>query len=333
MRRIINHFAEMKYIEALRETIRSLLEADKDIYLVGEDIIDPYGGAFKVTKGLSSIFPGRLIPTPMSEQGFTGLAIGMAIAGLKPVVEIMFSDFLTLTVDQIVNHATKFYSMYAQPLPIVIRTPSGGFRGYGATHSQSMESLFFGIPGLHIIAPNIFSNPGEDLKYALDLNRPVLFIENKTDYTQDLILGDTIDSFININRENRHTLLSIADEDSNILLISYGGISKIAAQIQKQLYLKEEIAVDVVLIRDLWPCDFLEEGDLDKYRYVVSLEEGWMDFGWGAGILQKIRDRFVNLKTKAIGARNCFIPSPRDLEFYVLPGYARVYNEILEFLR
>ena len=174
----------MKYIDSLRETLKSLLETDKDVYLIGEDIIDPYGGAFKVTKGLSSMFPGRLIPTPMSEQGFTGVAIGMAIAGLKPIVEIMFSDFLTLTVDQLVNHASKFCSMYSRPLSLVVRTPSGGFRGYGATHSQSMEFLFFGVPGLRIIAPNIFSAPGEVLRYALSLNAPVLFIENKTYFRQ-----------------------------------------------------------------------------------------------------------------------------------------------------
>ncbi len=323
----------MKYIEALRETIKSLLEADKNIYLIGEDIIDPYGGAFKVTKGLSSIFPGRLIPTPMSEQGFTGLAVGMAIAGLKPIVEIMFSDFLTLTVDQIVNHATKFHGMYSRPLPLVIRTPSGGFRGYGATHSQSMELLFLGVPGLHIIAPNIFSNPGEYLKYALGLNAPVLFVENKTDYSQELILGETLDGFIELSRNDDYILSSIEGEESRSLIVTYGGSSKIAVEIQKSLYLKEEIAIDVLIVRDLWPCEVVEREFIASYSSVISLEESWTEFGWGSGILEQIRENLPKIKTKAIGARNCFIPSPKGLESYVLPGFDRVYNEVYGFLR
>ena len=129
------------YIEGLRNGIKKLL-IDSDVILIGEDIEEPYGGAFKVSKGLSHEFPNQIINMPMSEQGFTGMAIGMSLAGMKPIVEIMFGDFITLIVDQLVNHAAKFSWMYEKKIHLVVRTPMGGYRGYGATHSQSLVKLF-----------------------------------------------------------------------------------------------------------------------------------------------------------------------------------------------
>ena len=127
-----------------------MLKEHDEVILYGEDLLDPYGGAFKVTKGLSTKFPDRVLPTPISEAAMIGMAGGMAIGGLRPIVEIMFGDFLTLCADQIINHASKFRYMYNDQVcvPIVIRAPMGGGRGYGPTHSQSIESLFKGVPFL-----------------------------------------------------------------------------------------------------------------------------------------------------------------------------------------
>ena len=123
--------------------------------ILGEDVLDPYGGAFKVTRGLSTAFPERVQTTPISEAGIVGVAAGMALRGLRPVVEIMFGDFITLAADQLVNHAAKFRWMYNDQVrvPLVIRTPMGGRRGYGPTHSQTLEKLFLGVPGLKVLAP------------------------------------------------------------------------------------------------------------------------------------------------------------------------------------
>ena len=154
------------YLNSLNQALRELLKENKGVYIIGEDIRDPYGGAFKVTKGLSLDFPDRVLNTPISEAAIVGIATGMAMRGLKPIVEIMFGDFITLAADQIVNHATKFNMMYANKVnvPLVIRTPMGGGRGYGPTHSQSLEKYFLGVPGLSVIAPSHFHNPGELLK-------------------------------------------------------------------------------------------------------------------------------------------------------------------------
>ena len=142
-------------LSSLNAGLLRALQQDERVYLLGEDILDPYGGSFKVTRGCSTAFPQRVITTPISEAGLAGVSAGMALRGLRPVLEIMFGDFITLTVDQLVNHISKFRWMYNNTvsLPLVIRTPMGGRRGYGPTHSQTLEKLFLGVPGLTVAAP------------------------------------------------------------------------------------------------------------------------------------------------------------------------------------
>ncbi len=157
------------YLQSLNRGLHTAMAANDKVHFAGEDVLDPYGGAFKVSAGLSNRFPARVHTTPISEGAIVGLASGMALRGPKPVVEIMFGDFMTLTFDQILNHAVKFGTMYGQPVdvPMLIRTPMGGRRGYGPTHSQSIEKHFFGIPGLKIISPSHVHVPGELLVRAL----------------------------------------------------------------------------------------------------------------------------------------------------------------------
>jgi len=143
-------------LESLNTALHRAMQADERIYILGEDILDPYGGAFKITRGLSAAFPGRVLTTPISEAAILGLASGMALRGLRPVAEVMFGDFVTLMADQLINHAAKFRWMYNDQVrvPLVLRLPMGGRRGYGPTHSQSLEKLFLGAPGLRVVAPS-----------------------------------------------------------------------------------------------------------------------------------------------------------------------------------
>jgi 2-oxoisovalerate dehydrogenase E1 component len=175
---------------ALNDALQKLLEYDKDVVLIGEDLHDPYGGAFKVTAGLSERFKGRVISTPISEAGITGAGIGLAMAGKKPIVEIMFADFLTLCMDQIYNHAVKFPGMFVESaIPIVIRTPCGGRRGYGPTHSQSPENIFVSVPGLTVLFGSHRHNIGQLLIDASTRwPNPTLFLEHK------LLYGEKLDS-------------------------------------------------------------------------------------------------------------------------------------------
>jgi len=160
-------------LDSLNQGLLSALGADEKVYLLGEDILDPYGGAFKLTRGCSTAFPEQVIPTPISEAGLAGVATGMALRGLRPVLEIMFGDFTTLLADQLINHISKFRWMYngSVSLPLLIRTPMGGRRGYGPTHSQTMEKLFLGVPGLTVLAPSQFEidddSPGRLLEKTI----------------------------------------------------------------------------------------------------------------------------------------------------------------------
>ncbi len=151
-------------LESLNTALHQAFASDPSVYLLGEDVLDPYGGAFKLTRGLSSQYPGRVLTSPISEAGITGVAAGMALRGLRPVVEIMFGDFVTLAADQIINHIAKFRWMYNDQVrvPLLLRTPMGGRRGYGPTHSQTLEKLFLGIPGLQVLTPCAFSAAGFD---------------------------------------------------------------------------------------------------------------------------------------------------------------------------
>src|SRR5260370_2386939 len=123
------------------------MQADERVYFIGEDVTDPYGGAFKISKGLESAYPDRVITTPISEAAITGVGAGLALTGNRPLVEIMFGDFMTLAFDQIVNNASKFFHMYHENVscPVVVRAPMGARRGYGPTHSQSLARVLVGI--------------------------------------------------------------------------------------------------------------------------------------------------------------------------------------------
>ena len=174
-------------VQALNETLHALFAERDDVVLFGEDVLDPYGGAFKVTQGLSDAYPDRVLTTPISEGGLFGVSAGMALRGLRPILEIMFGDFVALAADQLANSAAKhhYLSQGQAPVNLVLRVPMGGGRGYGPTHSQSLEKMFFGIPGLRVVAVSSFVDPYALLWNAVEADPgPVLFVENKAVYAE-----------------------------------------------------------------------------------------------------------------------------------------------------
>ena len=170
--------------EALRAALREEMTRDKRVFLLGEDL-GAYGGAFGVTRGLCDDFPGRVVDTPISEGGIVGAAIGAALAGSRPVVEIMFMDFILLALDQLANMAAKLRYVFGPgaACPLVVRTPAGGGRGYGPTHSQCLEALFTHVPGLKVVAPSSPADAYLLLKAAIRDNNPALFVEHKLLYS------------------------------------------------------------------------------------------------------------------------------------------------------
>lgn len=326
----------MRYVDSLNRALHRLMAEDRRVHLIGEDLLDPYGGAFKVAKGLSTAFPDRVISTPISEAAIVGLGIGMAMRGLRPVVEIMFGDFVTLCMDQIVNHAAKFPWIYNDQIhvPLTIRLPMGGRRGYGATHSQSLEGLFMSVPLIRMVAPSHLHDPGDLLSTAVrgdgDL---VLFIENKLLYPKPLLdaeacrqeLGFAVRTVSRAAAGYPTLCLSMApDEAPEVILICYGGMVPYALEAAYNAFMEEEVVVQLVvpsLIKPIPADDLIPE--IGRCGKVLVVEEGVRTGGWGAEAASVIHEAaFDRLErpVRRIGALDSPIPSARTLEEAMLPS-------------
>ena len=330
----------------LNRALHTLFENHPDVYLLGEDILDPYGGAFKVSAGLSSRWPDRVLTTPISEAAIVGLASGMALRGLRPIVEIMFGDFVTLCADQIINYAAKFRQMYDGQVrgPVVIRTPMGGRRGYGPTHSQTMERLFMSVGGLTIIAPSRLHDLEGALIYAtLHAEDPTLFVENKVMYGESHMPPE--DGRVGLFACREYCLaplqtiaLSLTEFDhSDVTLICYGGMASLAMQAAEELLLKHEISCELLIPCCIKPISFDGLDDaLARSGHLVVLEEGPLTGGWGAEVVAGVQERFwaqLRGPVSRIAARDGIIPSTRVLEDLVLPGKDAIVSSIVRSVR
>lgn len=170
--------AEVTYLEAIREAQRAALTEDDSVYIYGQDVAG-FGGAFKATKGLAEAFPGRVTDSPISEDAMVGSAIGAAVCGMRPVIEMQFADFSSIAFNQLVNQAATHYWRTGVACPITIRMPSGGTEGSGPFHSQSMESIYSHYPGLIVMAPATVEDAYTMLLEAIRIDDPVLFCEHK----------------------------------------------------------------------------------------------------------------------------------------------------------
>lgn len=322
------------YKESIISGLERLL-ADPKCFLLGEDIADPYGGAYTLTRGMSSRFPGKIINTPMSEQGFTGLGVGMALAGYKPIIEIMFGDFSTLIMDQILNHASKFVEGFEKKLHLVVRDPMGGYRGYGATHSQSLEKLYVGLPNIAVISPSVLHEPGDLLVKAMGLGVPVIFAENKLDYTRKMFKAEKISGAFVIRYHGGDfpvAEVTFPDEEADLTIVSYGGLVSPLLQMMYDLYMEEEVAVRLLDVSSLSPMDFdLLHKLLSGSKKVLTVEEGHIPFGIGDTIISQMVQRGMTAGFKTIGATQHIIGTSKEAEALALPQMSDVMNTILNW--
>jgi pyruvate/2-oxoglutarate/acetoin dehydrogenase E1 component len=329
-------------LASLNASLRTAL-ADPRVIVLGEDVLSPYGGAFKVTRDLSTQFPDRVLTTPISEAGIVAVATGLALRGFRPVVEIMFGDFLFLAGDQIVNHAAKYRAMFNEQVrvPLVVRTPSGGRRGYGPTHSQSLEKHFLGIPGLWVIAPHLLGDPGALLRQAIfDTEDPVLFVESKIGYGEAL-LSD-------IPGYDPVTLADAASPYPSLwlkppapcdgLILCYGGMTRLTLDAATALREREALNLGLLVVSQLspTPVTHLETVLRDATpSAVVTVEEAPAEGGWGAEMIatvEQIRDArgLAPISYRRVGGRHTAIPSARGLEDDVLPQVDDVVAAVLD---
>ena len=315
---------------------RQWMDEDDDVFLIGEDVLDPYGGAFKVTKGLSSAHPGRVYTTPISEAGITGLGVGLAIAGRRPLVEIMFGDFMTLTFDQLVNNASKFYQMFNRQIscPIVVRTPMGGRRGYGPTHSQSLERFFIGIDNTVTLAVNSLIDIDRQLHPLRALRCPAVVLENKVDYTHRLFEpppGFTVE----IDEGTFPTCrVRPSGAQPTTTLLAYGGIARYVAERLEQIFEEADIIPELVVPCLISPIALPPVLDsIGRTRHLVVIEEGTAYGSVGAELIASLHSvSNMSFRSLRISSHPVPIPSVPSLEDETLPSLDRICDEIRSWL-
>jgi 2-oxoisovalerate dehydrogenase E1 component len=333
--RVENHDRCSKLIQtALRRNIRR----DSRLFLLGEDIEGPYGGAFKVTGDLSLEFPGRVRNTPISEAAIAGIGNGLALSGLIPVAEIMFGDFLTLAADQWINHAAKFAYMYndAVKAPLILRTPMGAKRGYGPTHSQSLEKHYLGLPGTQVLALHTRFDPGVIYDRLFEsVDRPTLVIENKLLYA--LKVNDTPPEgwALEHTDEMFPTTRLRPGGSPDLTILCYGGmLPDVEAAIQR-LFDEHEIVSEVICPARLYPFNpapLLES--LERSQALLVAEEGLSFAAFGAEALAQVVEASPGLLRRfgRVASPLHPIPSCGPLEKAVLPGADNVVHAALKLL-
>jgi len=320
---------KLSYAKALREALCIEMDRDERVLLLGEDIA-AYGGSFKVTDGLLAQYgPERVRDTPISENTIVGLATGAALMGLRPVAEIMFMDFIGLAVDQIVNHAAKFHYMYGgqKSVPIVVRTPAGGGRGYGPTHSQSLEAWFMHAPGLKVACPATPADAKGLLLTAMRDDNPVLFVENKLLYgvQDDVPEGDYTVPFGQAR---------LAREGGDLTIVTYSrmvGESVAAADALEQ---QHGISAAVIDLRTLCPLDMdtVTESVSATGRCLIVAED-YQTAGVAAEIGFQVIERafeYLDAPPRRVCGLDVPVPCARGLEEIVLPTRSRIATAAFE---
>lgn len=318
------------YREALNQAMRDEMQRDERVFLIGEDV-GYYQGAFKVSKGFVEAFgPQRVLDTPITEAGFTGLAIGAAMAGLRPIVELMTFNFGILALDQIVNNAAKIRYMSGGQLsiPIVIRGPGSAAHQLAAQHSQSLEAWFCHVPGLKVIAPATPHDAKGLLKSAIRDDNPVIFIEAQLLYGTK---GEVEDGEYTVPIGQAE----ITRPGADVTIVAYSKMQLLAMEAAEVLA-QEGIQAEVIDPRTLKPLDSETIcTSVRKTGRLVIVEEGWPFAGLGAQIAETVyANTFDYLDAPIVRVTGEEVPMPyaRPLEDAAIPDRARVITAVKQVL-
>ena len=319
--------AVMTYREALNAALREEMQRDPRVFLIGEEV-GLYDGAYKVTQGLLKEFgPKRVIDTPICESGFTGVGIGAAMIGLRPVVEMMTFNFSMLALDQIINSAAKMYYMSGGQfnVPIVIRGPGGPAHQLAAQHSQSMESYFYHVPGLKVVGPTSPADAKGLLKSAIRDDNPVIFIESETLYAIKGEVPDDPDFTIPLGKA------IVRREGTDVTVVAYMGMMYRSMEVADALA-KDGISVELVDPRTLRPMDAdTIIASVRKTHRAVVVEAGAGFAGMGSEIASFITERAfddLDAPVERVTGANAPMPYARNLELAKTPSKERIADAI-----
>src|SRR6266700_3546019 len=314
------------YRDALREAIREEMQRDERVFIMGEDIAG-YGGTYAVSKGLFEEFgEKRVRDTPLAEEIITGAAIGAALGGLRPILELMTINFSLLASDLIINSAAKFHYMFGgQPeVPLVIRTPGGGGAQRGAQHSQMLESLFAHIPGLKVVMPATPYDAKGMLKSAVRDPDPVLFIEHELLYNvKGEVPDEGVEYFVPLNRGE------VKREGRHVSIVTVSRMLQVVTPAAEDLA-KEGIEAEVIDARSIRTNDIdLLVDSVKKTNRVVIAEEGWKYYGTGQGLAAPIYEHafdYLDAPIQHLTSADVPMPYSKVLERAALPNKDDVVN-------
>lgn len=322
---------EITYLEAVKEAMSLEMRENDDVYILGEDI-GVYGGAFGVTRGMIEEFgPERVRITPISEAGITGAAVGSALTGMRPILELQFSDFITIAMDQMVNQAAKIRYMYGGKgkVPMVLRTPSGSGTGAAAQHSQSLEAWVAHVPGLKVVQPSTAYDAKGLLKAAIDDDNPIVFYEHKLLYGTKSEVPEEVYS-IPLGQAD------VKREGKDVTIVATAIMVHRALEAAEALE-KEDISVEVIDPRTLVPLD--EETiikSVSKTGRVVVVHEAVKRGGYGGEIASMIAESeafdYLDAPIKRLGAASSPVPYNPELEKSHVPQVPDIIQAVKETL-
>jgi pyruvate dehydrogenase E1 component beta subunit len=321
----------VRVAENLNAALHGLMEREPGLYVLGEDVVDPYGGAFKITRGLSTRFPERVLSTPISENAITGVAAGLALAGDSAIVEMMFGDFAALAFDQLVNFAAKSVSMYGSrvPMRMVLRCPVGGGRGYGPTHSQSLQKHFVGVPGLALYESSPFRDHADVLAEMLATDEPCVLFEDKVLYTRAMY---EVEAPFALQQDGGTARVSLPGAAPDCVIVAGGGVAHRVMDAMRSLLVEEEIVCTLLVPSRLYPVEL----ELPPARHVFVVEEGTAGGTWGAEVAHVVHQRHWSRLARPvtlIHSADSVIPTAAHLEREVLVSASTVHRTIRENLR
>ncbi|HEU4847385.1 MAG TPA: alpha-ketoacid dehydrogenase subunit beta [Rubrobacteraceae bacterium] len=322
---------EITYREAVREAMVQAMREDDSVFLMGEDV-GVYGGAFGVSRGMVEEFgEDRVVDTPLSEAGFVGLCVGAALMGMRPIAEIQFSDFITHSMDQLVNQAAKLRYMFGGEgrVPVVVRTPGGAGTGAAAQHSQSLEAWFIHVPGLKVVMPSTPYDAKGLLRAALDDPNPVIFYEHKLLYNRK---GEVPEEPYRVPLGEA----AVSREGGDVTLVAAGLVHRFALEAADSLA-DEGIEAEVVDLRTLSPMDHEAVArSIQKTGKLVVVEEDVKTAGWGAEVVARIveSESFYALDRAPARVAGADVPIPynKNLEAYVRPSPEKVVEAVRSLL-
>ncbi|WP_273124257.1 alpha-ketoacid dehydrogenase subunit beta [Bacillus weihaiensis] len=320
---------EITYLEAVREAMSQEMRVNEDVFILGEDI-GVYGGAFGVTRGMIEEFgPERVRNTPISEAAISGTAVGAALTGMRPILELQFSDFITIAMDNMVNQAAKIRYMYGGKgkVPMVLRTPGGSGTGAAAQHSQSLEAWMAHIPGLKVVQPATAYDAKGLLKAAMDDDNPVIFYEHKLCYKTSS----------HVPEESYSIPLGKADikrEGTDVTVVATGIMVHKALAACEALE-KEGISVELIDPRTLVPFD--EEAvvqSVKKTSRLIVVHEAVKRGGFGGEIVSRIAESeafdYLDAPIKRLGGKAVPIPYNPELEKAAIPQVEDIIEAVKE---